>query len=59
MTPRSSAEDWRIGEFGILNSDGELGSYPYYKAMSRGGITNGEMRYVYYNDHTHQMSLIS
>lgn len=44
--------DETIGEFGILNSDGELSRYPYYKAMSRGGITNGEMRYVYYNDHT-------
>jgi len=44
--------DETMGEFGILNSDGELSHYPYYKAMSRGGITNGEMRYVYYNDHT-------
>jgi hypothetical protein len=45
-------QDETMGEFGILNSDGELSNYPYYKAMSRGGITNGEMRFVYYNDHT-------
>ena len=46
--------DETMGEFGILNSDGELSHYPYYKVMNRGGCINCQIRFVYYNDHTPQ-----
>jgi hypothetical protein len=46
-------QDETMGEFGILNSDGELSHYLYYKVMSRGGcMINCQIRFVYYNDHT-------
>ena len=45
-------KDETVGQFGILNSDGELSHYPYYKVISPGGCINCNMKYVYYNDRT-------
>jgi len=44
--------DETMGEFGMLNTDGELSRYPYYKVTNRGETLNGQIKYVYYNEHT-------